>query len=111
MALDTGTGYSKLGTLLHDCFPFFFFRWLTGSVFCRPGFAGNDSPSFVFPTAIATKAPAGGTGGTGSGRPAVANKPSFLTGGAGPSGHLNSKRGTEDLDSFIGDEAISAAAG
>lgn len=75
------------------------------------GFAGNDSPSFVFPTAIATKGPAGGAGGTGSGRPSVANKPSFLTGGAGPSGHLNSKRGTEDLDFFIGDEAIAASSG
>lgn len=75
------------------------------------GFAGNDSPSFVFPTAIATKGPAAGGGGTGSGRPAVANKPSFLTGGAGPGGHLNSKRGTEDLDFFIGDEAIAASGG
>jgi hypothetical protein len=34
-----------------------------------------------------------------------------LTGGAGPSGHLSAKRGTEDLDFFIGDEALSAAAG
>lgn len=75
------------------------------------GFAGNDSPSFVFPTAIATKGPAAGGAGTGSGRPSVANKPSFLTGGAGPSGHLNSKRGTEDLDFFIGDEAIAASSG
>ena len=83
---------------------------LTGTL--HTGFAGNDSPSFVFPTAIATKGAAGGgTGGTGSGRPSVANKPSFLTGGAGPTGHLQSKRGTEDLDFFIGDEAITAAAG
>ncbi|KAF2230091.1 arp2 3 complex subunit [Viridothelium virens] len=87
VVMDNGTGYSKLG------------------------FAGNDSPSFVFPTAIATKGPAAGSGGSGSGRPAVANKPSFLTGGAGPSGHLSAKRGTEDLDFFIGDEALSAAAG
>ncbi|CAG9944182.1 unnamed protein product [Clonostachys rosea f. rosea IK726] len=87
VVMDNGTGFSKLG------------------------FAGNDSPSFVFPTAIATKGPAAGAGGSGSGRPAVANKPSFLTGGAGPGGHLSAKRGTEDLDFFIGDEAISAAAG
>ncbi|KAF1828754.1 Actin/actin-like protein [Decorospora gaudefroyi] len=87
VVMDNGTGYSKLG------------------------FAGNDSPSFVFPTAIATKGPTGGTGGSGSGRPAVANKPSFLTGGAGPSGHLSGKRGTEDLDFFIGDEALAAAGG
>lgn len=75
------------------------------------GFAGNDSPSFVFPTAIATKSAAGGTTSSGSGRPAVANKPSYLTGGAGPGGHLSMKRGTEDLDFFIGDEALAAANG
>ena len=65
----------------------------------------------MFPTAIASKGPAGGAGGSGSGRPAIANKPSFLTGGAGPGGHLHAKRGTEDLDFFIGDEALAAAAG
>jgi actin-related protein 3 len=75
------------------------------------GFAGNDSPSFVFPTAIATKSGAGGAASSGSGRPAVANKPSYLTGGAGPGGHLSMKRGTEDLDFFIGDEALAAANG
>ncbi|TVY58035.1 Actin-related protein 3 [Lachnellula cervina] len=88
VVMDNGTGFSKLG------------------------FAGNDSPSFVFPTAIATKGPAaGGSGGSGSGRPSVANKPSYLTGGAGPGGHLSMKRGTEDLDFFIGDEALAAANG
>ncbi len=75
------------------------------------GFAGNDSPSFVFPTAIATRGTAGGGGSSGSGRPAVANKPSFLTGGTGPGGNVSAKRGTEDLDFFIGDEALAAANG
>lgn len=75
------------------------------------GFAGNDAPSFVFPTAIATRGPAGGPGGSGSGRPAVANKPSYLTGGASSGGNLSAKRGTEDLDFFIGDEALAAANG
>jgi len=87
VVMDNGTGYSKLG------------------------FAGNDSPSFVFPTAIATRGPTGSSGTSGSGRPAVANKPSYLTGGAGPGGHLSGKRGTEDLDFFIGDEALAAAGG
>lgn len=41
----------------------------------------------------------------------MANKPSYLTGGAGQGGHLNMKRGTEDLDFFIGDEALAAANG
>lgn len=41
----------------------------------------------------------------------MANKPSYLTGGAGPGGHLSSKRGTEDLDFFIGDEALAASSG
>lgn len=76
------------------------------------GFAGNDSPSFVFPTAIATKGAAAGAGGSGAGRPAVGAKPSYLTGGAGSGGgHLSMKRGTEDLDFFIGDEALAAANG
>jgi actin-related protein 3 len=69
------------------------------------GFAGNDSPSFVFPTAIATKAGAGAT------KPPVANKPGFLSAGGGASSHLSAKRGTEDLDFFIGDEALAAANG
>lgn len=73
------------------------------------GFAGNDAPSFVFPTALATKGPAGNAG-SGSGRPAVNAKPSYLTGG-GSGGHLQMKRGTEDLDFFIGDEAQAAASG
>jgi actin-related protein 3 len=71
-----------------------------------PGFAGNDAPSFVFPTAIASKSGAGGAS-TGSGRPAAPNKPSFLTGGAQGS-NVAAKRGTEDLDFFIGDEALVA---
>ncbi|GMG05895.1 unnamed protein product [Aspergillus oryzae var. brunneus] len=69
------------------------------------GFAGNDSPSFVFPTAIATKS------GAGSAKPPVANKPGFLSAGGGAGSHLSSKRGTEDLDFFIGDEALAAANG
>ena len=65
----------------------------------------------MFPTAIATRAAGGGGGGGGPGRPPVAQKPSFLTGGAGPSSSLSAKRGMEDLDIFIGDEALSAGGG
>jgi len=68
---DNGTGYSKVG------------------------FAGNSDPSFVFPTAIATR----GSTSTSSRAPAVPSKP----------GHLASKRGVEDLDFFIGDEALANA--
>ncbi|KAH7089391.1 actin binding protein [Auriculariales sp. MPI-PUGE-AT-0066] len=67
---DNGTGYSKIG------------------------FAGNGEPSFVFPTAIATREQAGG-GGSARGPP-VPSKP----------GHLASKRGIDDLDFYIGDEAL-----
>ncbi|EJD37684.1 actin binding protein [Auricularia subglabra TFB-10046 SS5] len=63
---DNGTGYSKIG------------------------FAGNYEPSFVFPTAIATREQAQSRG------PPVPSKP----------GHLASKRGIDDLDFFIGDEAL-----
>ncbi|KAL7665225.1 Actin-related protein 3 [[Candida] zeylanoides] len=71
VVMDNGTGLTKLG------------------------FAGNDSPSFVFPTAIAT------TKAGGSGSSSANAKSSFLS----------SKRGLEDLDFFIGDEALSAANG
>lgn len=70
VVMDNGTGMTKLG------------------------FAGNDSPSFVFPTAIATTTSSSKSGKT-------SNSSSFLA----------SKRGLEDLDFFIGDEAISASTG
>ncbi|ORY85747.1 actin family [Protomyces lactucae-debilis] len=74
-----------------------------GTGLTKLGFAGNDSPSFVFPTAIATRS---GSGPAGSG-PAKPSKPSFLSGGGGSSGgNLAQKRGTEDLDFYIGEEAI-----
>ncbi|CUM64042.1 uncharacterized protein PRCAT00001630001 [Priceomyces carsonii] len=70
VVMDNGTGLTKLG------------------------FAGNDSPSFVFPTAIATSSSS------------VKGSKSALK-----SSSLSSKRGLEDLDFFIGDEALSAANG
>ncbi|CAN6610038.1 actin-related protein 3 [Trichomonascus vanleenenianus] len=57
-----------------------------GTGYTKLGYAGNDSPSFVFPTVIATRQGSGSKG----------------KGGA----HLSGKRGTEDLDFFIGDEAL-----
>lgn len=71
VVMDNGTGLTKLG------------------------FAGNDSPSFVFPTTIATSTIAGKT------NKLTGSKTSFLA----------SKRGLEDLDFFIGDDAINAANG
>lgn len=69
VVMDNGTGLTKLG------------------------FAGNDSPSFVFPTAIATSS-------------------ASSKAGKGPRGSsLASKRGLEDLDFYIGDEALEAASG
>lgn len=72
VVMDNGTGLTKLG------------------------FAGNDSPSFVFPTAIATASASSKTTKSNS-----SNKTSFLS----------SKRGLEDLDFFIGHEAVNAANG
>lgn len=63
----------------------------------KMGFAGNEEPSVVIPTVIATKDASRGSG------PPVPSKPSFLKGGAGS--NLASKRGVEDLDFFIGHEA------
>lgn len=71
VVMDNGTGLTKLG------------------------FAGNDSPSFVFPTAIATSSASG------KATKSTTSKNSFLS----------SKRGLEDLDFYIGDEALSASAG
>ena len=65
----------------------------------------------MLPTAIVIKGSSGGGGSSGSGCPAVAQQPSYLTGGADRSGHLSTKRGTEDLDYFIGDEASAQALG
>lgn len=68
VVMDNGTGLTKLG------------------------FAGNDSPSFVFPTAIATSINSTKSG-----------KSSSYVGGL--------KRGLEDLDFHIGEDALSAAQG
>src|SRR5688572_20117948 len=80
-------------------------------IFKLHSFAGNSDPSLyvflhptlhtlthiqsVYPTAIAVR----GSANQGSRAPAVPAKP----------GHLASKRGVEDLDFFIGDEALANA--
>lgn len=79
--LDNGTGFSKIG------------------------YAGNSEPSFVFPTAIALRPQGGAGASSGAGRPSVPSKPTGLGGG----GNLATKRGIEDLDFYIGDEAFAHA--
>jgi actin-related protein 3 len=54
------------------------------------GYAGNNDPAFIIPTAIATR-----------------EAPSAS--GAKTAGNVASKRGIEDLDYFIGDEAMANA--
>ena len=56
--------------------------------YSKLGFSGNDEPSFVFPTAIAVN-DTSSTFGTG--------------------GNLASKRGIENLNFYIGDEAFAKA--
>ncbi|CCE92858.1 actin-related protein 3 TDEL_0F00470 [Torulaspora delbrueckii] len=111
VVMDNGTGLTKLG------------------------FAGNDSPSWVFPTAIATAQPSNAkqtssnavsagassvanTGqSSGSGRQYFGNSTSatafnsLSSGSALMSNNLAGKRGTEDLDFYIGNEALIAAQG
>ena len=65
----------------------------------------------MLPTAIVTKGSSGGGGSSDSGGPAVAQQPSYLTGRGDLSGHLSTKRGTEDLNYFIGDEVSAQALG
>jgi actin-related protein 3 len=64
----------------------------------QPVGPGNLAPDFVIPTAIATKSNSGA-----SNRPAVPSKPGALS---SSSSNLASKRGIEDLDFYIGYEAI-----
>lgn len=106
--LDNGTGYSKIGyvegrkklfsrsyhsylalqaTQIHPC------EYNPGDA-CHRCLACLPMPS-VFPTAIATHERAS-TGGGRPGAPSIPTKP----------GNLASKRGIEDLDFYIGDEAI-----
>ncbi|KAJ3327437.1 Actin- protein 3, partial [Blyttiomyces sp. JEL0837] len=63
------------------------------------GYAGNNDPQFIIPTTIATRDQVGGssTGSGGSGAPSRSNTVA--------SSNLASKRGIEDLDFYIGDEA------
>ncbi|KAG8760470.1 Arp2/3 complex subunit, actin nucleation center [Serendipita sp. 396] len=91
--LDNGTGYSKIGFAgnsdpsLYDVLSVFLtLSWLTACYFF---------PS-VFPTAIATREHAAASTTRG---PPIPTKP----------GNLASKRGIEDLDFYIGDEAIANA--
>jgi actin-related protein 3 len=66
------------------------------------GYAGNNDPQFIIPTSIALReAPPGSSASASSG-------PLGSGSSATTSSHLSSKRGIEDLDFYIGDEAISA---
>lgn len=105
VVMDNGTGLTKLG------------------------FAGNDSPSWVFPTAIATaqsgKASSSGSKlGFGSNSNAQSSYMSMSGGNSTSatdfnnlasstliSNNLAGKRGTEDLDFYIGNEALVASQG
>ncbi|ORZ35021.1 actin2 [Catenaria anguillulae PL171] len=62
-----------------------------GTGYTKMGYAGNSDPQYILPTAIATAPTAAGAS------------------GAGAAKNLASKRGIEDLDFFIGDEAMSNA--
>ncbi|AMD21578.1 HFL278Wp [Eremothecium sinecaudum] len=100
-----------------------------GTGLTKLGFAGNDIPSWVFPTAIATaqhsKAGSNPTGGNSQSQVGIsAGAQSAYFGNATSttafsnlasttllSNNLSGKRGTEDLDFFIGNEALAAAQG
>lgn len=104
VVMDNGTGLTKLG------------------------FAGNDSPSWIFPTAVATVQHSNATK---SGSNALNSSVQSQITNSGPyfgnslsttafdnsafssllSNNLSGKRGTEDLDFYIGNEAIVASQG
>lgn len=67
----------------------------SGTGLTKLGFAGNDSPSWVFPTAISTRVSGSDSSKSGSSK----------------FNNVSIKRGMEDLDFFIGEEALEAAKG
>lgn len=79
-------------------------NYFSGTGLTKLGFAGNDAPSFVFPTAIASRST---TSAKTTSKPIFGSKASSTS----ANNNLASKRGMEDLDFFIGDEAIQAANG
>ncbi|KAG4301018.1 hypothetical protein PCANB_002642 [Pneumocystis canis] len=76
-----------------------------GTGLTKIGFSGNNVPSFIFPTVIATLQ----THGTGTGQ-SISSKPSLLSTNSTIS-NISSRRGTEDLDFYIGNEALEYANG
>ncbi|KAI9335035.1 actin family [Zopfochytrium polystomum] len=80
IVIDNGTGYTKMG------------------------YAGNSDPQFIIPTAIATRKIAGAAGDrTG---PAIGSMSRATTLSGATSSNIASRRGVDDLDFYIGDEAI-----
>ncbi|EMR11154.1 hypothetical protein PNEG_00750 [Pneumocystis murina B123] len=77
-----------------------------GTGLTKIGLSGNDVPSYVFPTVITSSQ----TPGTGSGRSVSLSKSSFLGSSLSIGSSLN-KRGAEDLDFYIGYEALEQANG
>ncbi|KAJ1340893.1 hypothetical protein BSLG_004369 [Batrachochytrium salamandrivorans] len=77
------------------------------------GYSGNNDPAFIIPTAIATR-DSNVVGGSSSKTSTSTSSSGGAGGGAGGSGgsgggagsNVASKRGIEDLDYFIGDEAM-----
>ncbi|CCJ31075.1 unnamed protein product [Pneumocystis jirovecii] len=77
-----------------------------GTGLTKIGFSGNESPSYVFPTVITTLQ----TPGVGSGRSVSSSKSAFLNTNSSLTS-LSSRRGAEDLDFYIGNEALEHANG
>lgn len=68
-----------------------------GTGYTKMGYAGNNDPQFIIPTCIATKE----TPSSNSGQSTVRS-----TVGSTAGSNLANKRGIDDLDFFIGDEAV-----
>ncbi|KTW28840.1 hypothetical protein T552_01469 [Pneumocystis carinii B80] len=77
-----------------------------GTGLTKIGLSGNNVPSYVFPTVITSSQMPG----TGSGRSVSISKSSFLGSSLSIGSSLN-KRGAEDLDFYIGYEALEQANG
>ncbi|KAI9230768.1 MAG: actin family [Piptocephalis tieghemiana] len=84
IVMDNGTGYTKLG------------------------FAGNTEPQCIFPTVVATQSNSSSSSSHGIPSSVTSTGPSSTTRFASSS-YLHTKRGLEDLDFYVGNEALSHA--
>lgn len=72
--------------------------------YSKLGFAGNTEPQYTFPTLIATREQTASTSSAVTTPSASGGRSSYLP--SSGTSNITTKRGLEDLDYFIGDDAV-----